>query len=398
MFRISTRRFHTTSGQLFQTTRTGDKITLKKTTVKQVLKVAGQRDHDAYADLFDDAKRALEKEAQTMKSRDTLKPTKRSKLTKQLKQAHQKEPMEHLRNVSAPKAAAILTPRGDKGDQFVNELRKLHPNERVDRLETILKFVTQEIPTLSKETAKLREDIEMNISKMKQIKSQMEQAQRREKEAIEEFSRNESTAEDLKREDLEKFLKEAKTTKERDEEEHFREVRRYETIQNMNSSRTLERKNFFLPVDEALIRSVRKGPVPKLVETDDLLFPVLPQVDNNMIHEFMVLVDGKQIIINENPFGPHYRAPDLITIFKELGHEKKYWKQVTKMEKSKWKLIGMQPVDGSNVLVFERYIDKEKEAKEQRMRSLLIWGTRFGISFVVLYGLGAYYENEIYNK
>jgi hypothetical protein len=398
MFRTSTRRFHTTSGQLFQTKRTVDRISFKKATLKQVLKLTGQKDHDGHADLFDDAKRALEKDAPTMKSRETLKPMNRSKLTKQMKEEPQKERMEHLRNVSTPKAALILTPRGDKDNQFVNELRKLHPNERVDRLKTLLKFVTQEIPTLSKETAKLRENIEMNISKMKQIKSQMEQAQRREEQAIEAFSRSKNTAEDLKQEDLESFLKEAKTTKERDEEEHFREVRRYETIQNMNSSRTLERKNFFLPVDEALIRSVRKGPVPKLVETDDLFFPALPELNSNTIHEFMVLVDGKQIITNENPFGPHYRAPDLITIFKELGHEKKYWKQVTKMEKCKWKLIGMQPVDGSNVLVFERYIDKEKEAKEQRMSSLVKWGTRFCISFIVLYGLGAYYENEIYNK
>lgn len=319
-----------------------------------------------HVDLFDDARRVLREE----------------------REAAGRDGGPQFRNVSTPKPHAESKRRPP-----TNAISKLHRAGKQE-LKDILRVVSHEAPSFSENTTKLSEDVEVSVERLKMLQEQVERNHQREKAF--------QVKDDIhfQREELEDFLRDAQDKKLRDEQQHFLEVKRFETIQNMSSSRTLEKRNFFSPVNEQLLGSIRKRSIPRFVQTggsdDDLFFPTLPTramqlTDPSITHEFMVIFEGKRIVTSENPLGPHYRAPDLMTIFQKLGDNSKVWKQVNKLSNDKWKLIGLQNVNHSkNVLVFERFIDKNEEAQILKRKQFKTLAYILAGSTAMLCGLGLY--------
>lgn len=319
---------------------------------------------------------------------------------------------ENIVNVQKPVVKEKVSNKAnDHSQKLLSELTELHPSERADRIEDILRLVSLEVPNLSKEATKLADDINDNILKMKEIRSKINEAKLKEDEAIRQF-RQSSTQKDkkaersddvtvkIKREDLENFLKDAKLTKERSDEDNFREQRRLDYVQSLNHSRTLEKGNFFTPIDERLIRSVKRGTVPRIITNEDeLLFPTLPKVSGNAVHEWLTYVNDKEIITGENPLGKYAAPQDLVSIFNRLDGKKKYLKKIKNLENLKWRLIGERAVgtDG-HILVFERFIDKEEEKKEKRIK--LIKALLLGVVgvFGALNALGYYLDQSQASK
>ncbi|CCH41030.1 hypothetical protein BN7_567 [Wickerhamomyces ciferrii] len=318
---------------------------------------------------------------------------------------------DNIINVSRPSSPSKRqkSKGSKKFKQSINsspDLSNLSGIDKLNKIENIMKVLENELPKLSKQKDLNEAEIKDKSIQMKKLREKLNEIQNSESKP--------TITDPIPVHDLETFLKDAKREKELKEEEQFREERAYEFSKSINDQnyKTLERKNFFTPIDEALIKKyARRSKIFKPIQfqddqtisepKDELFFPSLSSIANNqnLTHEFMILANKKKIIINENPLGEHYHTPDLFTIFKNLGNPEKYLKQINKFEKNGgWKLIGSGGADFNKILIFERFVDKEQERKDLRRKRIINYSTSIVSIFAILLGFGTYYEYEEQKK
>lgn len=303
------------------------------------------------------------------------------------------EELNELSNISKP----VLFPSSDvkrvrkKNKDLLSELGHLTPREKIGKIGDIIELLEHEIPKLSREKNFSESEIREKSKKTEQLRKELEKLNQTEPEKLEKL--------DIPVESLEGFLENAKKTEDLKQEEKFRQEKAYESSKAMTdkNSRTIQKHNFFTPIDEALSKRVANSlssiKVPEQGNPDDLFFPSIKQ-RANLTHEFLILTNKEKIITTENPLGDNYQPQDLLTIFKFLGISEKYLKQIIKLEKNGgWKLIGSGG-DSEKILIFERYIDKELERKKLFRKRFKRSAWSVGIIFVLAYGFGHYFEHQ----
>jgi hypothetical protein len=297
-------------------------------------------------------------------------------------------------NVSTP-GSSKHSASASHNDASLNELKinlsnlESSMNKKFDELEGVLKVISKENRTTS--SALMNELRESTLRKQKQQNDKQPQPDTNKRPA-------ETLDSTTIRKDLESFLHHARLNKHRQEKEYFRAARALEA--STPRLRSLEQNNFFTPINENLIKNfTKRGTFPIAEPTqqqDDLLFPMIPKMEDDHIHEFLILSpnDSKPIITKTNPLGFGYHKPDLVTMIQRLGdsHDK-YWKQILKYEREAWSLIATEGYGNNSVLIFERFITKDDLARLKRKKWIKLG---YGVSFtaLVLYLLGYYFEQD----
>lgn len=299
-------------------------------------------------------------------------------------------------NVAKSPSKSQLKRIKKRNKALLSDLTNLSPNEKINKIDDIMQILENEIPRLSKESTFSDSEVRATTDRIKHLRENFENVQKVEPQTF-------GNA-DISLKDLEGFLKDAKKKQVSRDEEHFREERAYEIARLMNNknARTLDKKNFFTPVDTSLTNKVSstfrfkpdEKPSTSSSKSDELFFPSI-RSKKGLTHEFMVLTKSKKIVTEENPLGDDYHPRDLFTIFKTLGNPEKYLKQINKLEKNGgWKLIGSGGDAINKILVFERFVNKEQEKKDIRKRRIRRFALSFTTVFVLLYGFGSYFEHQ----
>lgn len=172
----------------------------------------------------------------------------------------------------------------------------------------------------------------------------------------------------LDKESLERFLKSTKKESEKQAESEWRARKAYEWSSTMvNGHRSLESGNFFSPISLLNKRSD---------------FPMFPLSENK---EYMVLTAaGQQFVSKENPLGEKHTDEDMFAILNKLDESEleKFSRNVKKLQKKNWKLIGGG--GDEKMLVLSRVKTGRKAKYITRAKTIL---ATTGFVFLTLIGL-----------
>lgn len=172
----------------------------------------------------------------------------------------------------------------------------------------------------------------------------------------------------LDKESLERFLKSTKKESEKQAESEWRARKAYEWSSTMvNGHRSLESGNFFSPISLLGKRSD---------------FPMFPLSENK---EYMVLTAaGQQFVSNENPLGEKHTDEDMFAILNKIDENEleKFSRNVKKLQKKHWKLIGGG--GGEKMLVLSRLKTGRKAKYITKAKTIL---ATTGFVFLMLLGL-----------
>lgn len=178
----------------------------------------------------------------------------------------------------------------------------------------------------------------------------------------------------IDKESLEKFLKSTKVESDKQAEQKWREKQAYEWSSTMaNSQRSLESGNFFNSL------SLRR-------KSSD--FPMFPATENK---EYLVLTPaGQTFTSKENPLGSNHVAEDMLAILDKFNESEleKFSKNVKKLQKKHWKLIGGG--GSERMLVLSRPTVARKKKVLTRIKTLL---ASTGSVFLALIGLNIWLDD-----
>lgn len=178
----------------------------------------------------------------------------------------------------------------------------------------------------------------------------------------------------LDKESLERFLKSTKRESEIQAEQKWREQRAYEWSTRMqHSHRSLESRSFF---NTTLFGIKSSG------------FPMFPSIEHK---EYMVLTAGGQKFISaENPLGSKEHSEDIFAILDKFDEAdlEKFSKNIRKLQKKHWKLVG--GVLNEKMLVLSRPHVERKSKYLTRIKTVL---ASTGLVFLTLIGLNIWLDD-----
>lgn len=178
----------------------------------------------------------------------------------------------------------------------------------------------------------------------------------------------------LDKESLEKFLKSTKKESEKRAESKWREQNAYEWSSSMyNRHRSVDSGNFFSPVFYGIKSSG---------------FPMFPKTENK---EYLVLTtSGQKFVSGENPLGANHVPEDMFAILNKFDEAEleKFSKNVRKLQKKHWKLIGGG--GSERMLVLSRPQTGRKEKYSTRIKTVL---ASTGMVYLTLIGLNFWLDD-----
>lgn len=178
---------------------------------------------------------------------------------------------------------------------------------------------------------------------------------------------------------LQDFLKKAKKDKDLKDERQFRAQKAYEWSKSMaESHRSLESRNFFNPIFS--LSKYSEG------------VSMFPSIQNRRgAVEYLVLtLNGQTFVSEENPLGKKHSPEDMFTILERFSESdlEKYSKNIKKLQKKHWNLIG----GGGNekMLVLSRV---QRSRTRRFLRTLKTVLATTGVVFISLLGLNIWLDD-----
>lgn len=141
----------------------------------------------------------------------------------------------------------------------------------------------------------------------------------------------------VQKDEIEKYLKKSKAKKDIAEENNWREQKAFEWSNSLYKNRSFKTHNFFDPI---------MGKSSKFTK-----FPMFPGTGDES--EYLILTStGQQFSSPQNPLGMNHVPEDMFAIFQTLQEDElaKFLKNVEKLRKKGWRLIGAGRTKGMLVL------------------------------------------------